>query len=357
MNFQKSSLLLLLLVVFFANHNLFGQNAPSKSKDDIIYSYWLVGLGLNAVDDSNGGIGNFFKVKESWNSVPYPSRISIGQYYDNGLGIEAIISINTYKVGKIINDTINTEESSYFGMDGRVSYDLNKLLKKNGWFNPYIGVGGGITSADNFPRGTYNASLGIRTWFTNNLALDINTTVKWPIQGYDVNSHLQHAASLVYKFGKQRKPPTRNLPSREELMEKTKKEKDTIVKEEVQTSLISEEIKPTDLAVEKNKLPKKDEFDGSNENKSKAGLTFKVQVMALTRNVALDSDIFKGLENLSIETSGPLYRYVHGEFSTYAEAYSYRNFAIDKGYPTSFVVPYKNGERISILEAIEYLEN
>ena len=345
------------MVVFFANHNLFGQNAPSKSKDDIIYSYWLVGLGLNAVDDSNGGIGNFFKVKESWNSVPYPSRISIGQYYENGLGIEAIISINTYKVGKIINDTINTEESSYFGLDGRISYDLNKLLKKNGWFNPYVGIGGGITSANNEPRGTYNATVGIRTWLTERIALDFNTTGKWPIQGYDVSSHLQHAASLVYKFGIQRKPPTRNLPGREELMIETEKGKDAIVKEEIQTPLVSEGIETMDLAIEKSKLPNKDEFDASNKNKSKAGLTFKVQVMALSRNLALDSDIFKGLENLSVETSGPLYRYIHGEFSTYAEASLYKLEAIEKGYSTSFVVPYKEGIRISILEAIAYLEN
>jgi OOP family OmpA-OmpF porin len=343
----------LVLMVLFYNQTLFAQEPSSKSKDDIIYSYWLVGLGINVVDDSNNGFSDFLSVKDTWNSVPYPSRISIGQYFDNGLGIEAIISINTYKAGKIINDTVNTEESSYFGLDGRISYDLNKLLKKDGWFNPYVGVGGGITSADNFPRGTYNASIGVRTWFTSRLALDLSTTGKWPIKGYQVSSHLQHAIGLSYKFGIQRKPPLRNLPPKEALKIEVAKVTDTLSKEEIIDTTQLEQIETR--VTEREKALQIEEFDASNENKSKPGLRFKVQVMALTRNVALDNNIFKALENLSIETSGPLYRYVHGDFNTYAEANRYKIMAIEKGYPTSFVVPYKDGVRISILEAIEYL--
>jgi hypothetical protein len=357
LHFLKSPIILLVLMVLFYDQTLFAQEPSSKSKDDIIYSYWLVGLGINVVDDSNNGTADFFSVKESWNSVPYPSRISIGQYFDNGLGIEAIISMNTYKVGKTINDTINTQESSYFGLDARISYDLNKLLKKNGWFNPYVGVGGGITSADNFPRGTYNASIGIRTWFTNNLALDINTTGKWPIKGYQVSSHLQHAIGLVYKFGIQRKPTERNLPPKEDLRLVKPKLNDIIETEEIAAPILKEQIELKEIVVEKQDRPKKDEFDTSNENRSKPGLKFKVQVMALTRNVALDSDIFGPLQNLSVETSGPLYRYVHGDFNTYAEANLYKVDAIEKGYSTSFVVPYKEGVRISISEAIQYLED
>lgn len=344
-------------MVLFFHQTLSAQEPSSKSKDDIIYSYWLVGLGLNVVDDSNNGSADFFSVKESWNSVPYPSRISIGQYFDNGLGIEAIVSINKYEVGKIINDTINTEESSYFGLDGRISYDLNKLLKKNGWFNPYVGVGGGITSADNFPRGTYNASIGIRTWIAKKWALDINTTSKWPIKGYQVSSHLQHAIGLVYKFGLQRKPPLRNLPPEEELIPVAQMDNDTISENEIEAPMPVEKMKLDAVVAEKREISKKDEFDASNENKSKLGLKFKVQVMALTRNVSVDSEIFESLENLSIETSGPLFRYVHGDFNTYAEASIYKTAAIEKGYITSFVVPYKEGVRISISEAIEYLGN
>lgn len=342
-------------MVLFLHQTLSAQEPSSKTKDDIIYSYWLVGLGLNIVDDSNNGSADFFSVKESWNSVPYPSRISIGQYFDNGLGIEAIISINKYKVGKTVNDAINTEESPYFGLDGRISYDLNKLLKKNGWFNPYVGVGGGITSANNAPRGTYNATIGMRAWFSSSLALDLSSTGKWPMTGYEVSSHLQHAMGLIYKFGLQRKPPLRNLPPEEDLIQVAQMENDTIAKKEIEAPILKEKIEVEASLAEKQELSKMDEFDAYTENKSKPGLKFKVQVMALTRNVALDSDIFDALENLSIERNGPLFRYVHGDFDTYAEANRYKIMAIEKGYPTSFVVPYKDGVRISILEAIEYL--
>ena len=112
----------------------------------------ILGLGLNIVDDTATPFGDtFLDIKDTWNAVPYPSRISIGRFFKNGLGIEVIGTYNKYKVGN--NDgAINTAPRDYFAIDGKISYDLNKLIGKTNWFDPYLHVGSGYSSIGNVGR-------------------------------------------------------------------------------------------------------------------------------------------------------------------------------------------------------------
>src|SRR5690606_13415914 len=110
---------------------------------------------------------DFTTMKDQWNIVPYPSRINIGRYFRNGLGLEAIAAYNRYKEGYKVDGQINPEVKDYFSMDARLSYDLNKLVGETGWFDPYVGAGVGYTDANDVGRGTYNAVFGFRTWFSD----------------------------------------------------------------------------------------------------------------------------------------------------------------------------------------------
>lgn len=199
---KTSSLLLLILTVGVINFATSQENLQISAKDSIVQSSWIIGLGYNAVDDSGNVFDGLFNVSDEWNLLPYPSRISIGRYFKNGLGVEAIGSYNKYKEGKIIDGLVNTEDRDYLGLDARLTYDLNKIIGETGWFDPYVGVGLGYTDANDQPRGTYNAVLGFRTWFSDRWGLDLNSTGKWSM-GNDVNvtNHLQHAAGVVYQFG------------------------------------------------------------------------------------------------------------------------------------------------------------
>ena len=157
----------------------FAQDLELTKKDSIVQSYWLVSLGTNIVDDSGDEFGELFDLSEGWNMVPYPSRVSVGRYFKNGLGLEAIGSYNRYKEGKIVDNVVNPEDVDYWGLDFRVSYDLNMILGETGFFDPYIGIGAGYTDANNQGRGTYNAVIGFRTWFSDHWGLDFNSTGKW----------------------------------------------------------------------------------------------------------------------------------------------------------------------------------
>lgn len=191
-----------MVLAFLATNSLFSQNEDIQltSKDSVVQSSWIFGLGYNFVDDSGDVFDDLFAIDTQWNTLPYPNRLSIGRYFKSGLGIEAIGTYNRYKAGKIIDKVVNDSDKTYLAVDTRLSYDLNKLIGQTAWFDPYVGLGIGYTDANNEPRGTYNAVIGFRTWFSNRLGLDFNTSGKWRMGNTGTN-HLQHAAGIVYQFG------------------------------------------------------------------------------------------------------------------------------------------------------------
>nr|MUH41062.1 OmpA family protein [Zobellia laminariae] len=200
-------------------------------KDSLVKSSWMFGLGYNIVDDSGDVFHELFSFGKQWNTLAYPSRVSIGRYFKSGIGVEAIGSYNKYKVGKFIDGGTNLEETDYYGLDARLTYDLNKLIGETGWFDPYLGVGAGYTEANNQSRATYNAVVGFRTWFSDRIGLDFSSSGKWAANNDNATNHLQHAAGIVYQFGIEKglsKKGEAKLALIEEMADKRQKEQDSI---------------------------------------------------------------------------------------------------------------------------------
>ncbi len=194
-------LCVLVLLMLATNQILSQDSLQITSKDSIVLSSWVVGLGYNIVDDSATPFGeDFLDIKNTWHALPYPSRISIGRFFKNGLGIEAIGSFNKYKVGKIVDGSINTSPRDYYAIDGKISYDLNKLIGETSWFDPYVHVGAGYTSIGSVGRTTANTGFGFNTWFGDKWGLNFNTMGKWGIKEGSTKQ-LQHSAGVVYRFG------------------------------------------------------------------------------------------------------------------------------------------------------------
>jgi len=190
---------LVFLLLISSNINS-AQELGLTDKDYIVKSSWMVGLGYNFVDDSGGRLKGLFDVKENWNALAYPSRLSIGRYFKSGLGVEGIVTYNKYKVGKIIDGAVNATESDYLAFDSRLSYDLNKIIGETGFFDPYVGVGLGYADVNDDFMGSYNAIVGFRAWFSDRIGLDLSSTGKWGM-GKSAGNHLQHAVGVVYQFG------------------------------------------------------------------------------------------------------------------------------------------------------------
>ncbi|MFD2588216.1 OmpA family protein [Croceitalea marina] len=198
---MKTTRLTLLVITLLLSVTVFSQEYTITEKDSIVTGSWIFGVGFNVVDDAGSEFTDIFNVKDNWNFVPFPSRLSIGRYFKNGLGLEAIGSYNRYKEGKTIDGDILSENINYYALDFRASYDLNKIIGETGFFDPYVGLGIGYTDANNVGRGTYNASVGFRAWFNDRIGLDFNSTGKWAMSTEGATNHIQHAAGLVYQFG------------------------------------------------------------------------------------------------------------------------------------------------------------
>mgnify|MGYP000569044239 CR=1 FL=1 len=138
-----------------------------------------------------------------------------------------------------------------------------------------------------------------------------------------------------------------------------KEETPTAIKEEPEVVVELPEIKPDAPAVVKpaeNVVEKKEvvvpDEKVIEENKKK-DIIFKVQLMASGKNLPLTSENFNGLGRLSKEPYKNLFRYLYGETGSYREAEMMKSNAAIKGYPTAYIVAYKNGERISVPEALK----
>lgn len=195
---HKKILLLVLALAMFSS--LDAQIPKLTKKDSTVVSYWLVGLGYHAVDDSGDAFNKLLDIEKSWNAVPYPSRVSIGKYFENGLGIDVIASYLKYSEGKIVDGQSLTEDKDFISFDSRLSYDLNKIFGQTGWFDPYVGGGFGYTKANDVSRETFNGVLGFRAWFSDNWGVDVSSSGKWYMDG-EASNYLQHAAGVLYRFG------------------------------------------------------------------------------------------------------------------------------------------------------------
>ena len=88
-----------------------------------------------------------------------------------------------------------------------------------------------------------------------------------------------------------------------------------------------------------------------------AGVTFKVQLMAVGKDIPLTPSNFKGLNTLSKEPVNSMYRILYGNTSSYEQAKVLQAGARQKGYDQAFIVAYKDGQRIAVDKALAYLSN
>lgn len=83
------------------------------------------------------------------------------------------------------------------------------------------------------------------------------------------------------------------------------------------------------------------------------GTFFKVQLIASIKKTPLEPKNFKGLKNVTMIYENNIYKYFYQETSDYSAAKKYLEEAKDKGYGASFLVATKDGEKISIQDAIK----
>jgi len=223
-----------LLVALFAGMAFCSVNAQSESQP------WAIKIGTNAVDffPERDAFDDFRILDtDNWNTLPVISELSVSRYIKSGVSATITGSLNQIdKVGLDLGSTPNLlgqitsfsapveiQEVSYYSVEGMLSYDLRHAFKKpDGWFAPYIGLGGGYNWIDDDQQDfSANFSIGFDFWITENFALYIESTYKGYIGEYDDDdndtvefpiaagrgvlpsqaSHMQHSAGVKFAFG------------------------------------------------------------------------------------------------------------------------------------------------------------
>ena len=119
-------------------------------------------------------------------------------------------------------------------------------------------------------------------------------------------------------------------------------------------TIIVEKISEETKVSEKQKDYKvKDSIKLSDKNHKKDKIEFKVQISASSRNLETKPENFKGLSNVSKEKGSVIYKYYYESAPSYEQAKKNLETAKEKGFESSFIVAFKNGEKINISEAIK----
>jgi len=163
---------------------------------------WAIGIGVNAVDfyptgedaPLGGWFDEYFNTGDHWNILPSVSKLSVARYIGSGFVGELTGTVN--QIDKFGDESRN--DLSYYAVDGAVNYSLRAMLN-NGWFDPFVGVGGGYTWIDEDGAGTLNGTAGLNFWFSDNIALNVQSTYKHAFDNGD--PHFQHAAGIKFVFG------------------------------------------------------------------------------------------------------------------------------------------------------------
>jgi len=82
-------------------------------------------------------------------------------------------------------------------------------------------------------------------------------------------------------------------------------------------------------------------------------ITFKIQLAAGSKRLETKAYNFKGLQNVERSREDGLYKYYYGATSDYSQITKLHNIAKQKGYPSSYIVAFKNGRKITVNDALK----
>lgn len=167
----------------------------------------MIGLHWNVVEDDGSKFSGLFDTQNSWNSLLFPTKLTVDKYFNYGWSIEGAVAYNKYEDSKTINDTTGIG-SSFFSFDINGKYSFYNLYNPRArWIEPYLTFGGGYTYRDNANVSNHapgvNLGGGLNLW-VRNWGLQIASQAKlnvWP-GIWDENNHesyLHHSVGIVYR--------------------------------------------------------------------------------------------------------------------------------------------------------------
>lgn len=197
MNFRVyRKIVYLFVLLFLINHAVYSQDEDDK---------WVVGIGVNAVDirTPDGFVGftkDYFNGDiEDLNMNGGFIRVFVGRHIKNDISILVSASGNTVKKGFGYSTKEDLIDDSFFAMDAKLRYDLNRLIGDNPWFDPYVLVGGGYSKIGETSNFNIAAGWGCNFWFSGVVGVNIQSDYNHNPQS-TATDYFQHSIGVVFKL-------------------------------------------------------------------------------------------------------------------------------------------------------------
>src|SRR6218665_2390629 len=146
---------------------------------------------------------NLLNVSESWNLLPFPTRLNLEGFIGKGWSVEGAFTYTKYKKGKTINNDKQSPGGTFIAFDANAKYDLNELIGDTKAFSPYAIAGLGYTYRSVLAEGkscpTFNFGLGFNVWFYRGFGLNVQSMAKFKLLPASSN-YLMHSVGVVYRF-------------------------------------------------------------------------------------------------------------------------------------------------------------
>ena len=162
---------------------------------------WIVGFGVNFIDNTSTFNDQFLNVSKQWNSVPTVSKISIERSINSLFSAESALTVNQLSKDKMQNGTTIASDINYIALDVSGKFYFDEFIVKSSKFDAYVTLGMGVNTADSVYNGTGNYGLGLSYWLQPNIGLRVQSIGKYAFEVQPINNnHMQHSAELIIKF-------------------------------------------------------------------------------------------------------------------------------------------------------------
>ncbi len=161
---------------------------------------WIVGIGINIVDNSGTQFDELLNVEDNWN-LSKLVKISLEKRFEYDYGIELAITLNEFTVGKIINNVKNAEDVNYIAFDLMVkNYTTNYFTDpRHSKYQGYVTGGIGANFFGGVINTTIDIGFGLNFKISEYILLNLQTLGKFSIDNNTLGNanHLQHSISTI----------------------------------------------------------------------------------------------------------------------------------------------------------------
>ena len=167
------------------------------------FDSWLMGVGVNVVDNSGSRFDELLNIEENWN-VSKLLKMTLERRFEYDFGAVLAFSLNEFTIGKKINGELINEDVNYFAVDIMLKNYISNYWKdpKKTKSDQYVLIGWGGNFFDWVINNTVNIGLGLNIKIGVFTWIDFHTIGKFSIDDNTAGNanHLQHSLSVVFKI-------------------------------------------------------------------------------------------------------------------------------------------------------------